>query len=111
MVPEDPVLVGYHERVFKGALEDPKIKILTTKRQASHEFQQAMKDHDECCKMMTAEKIQKLMIWFYKGRDLVYSDNDKWYQNYMRRITSKTNDAFAMNFIIKMQTIYTKELF
>lgn len=75
MVPEDPVLAGYYERVFNGALEDPRMDILRHKKQANIEFQETVKNHDECNKM-SVEDIQKLMVWFYRGRDLVYSDNN-----------------------------------
>lgn len=72
MVPEDVVLAGFRDRVARAAEEDPSLEVYLCRQQAHRELRKAIKEHVE--RQLSSEDLRRIKLAFYRGIDLVYSN-------------------------------------
>lgn len=72
MVPEDVTLAGYRERVAKAVEEDPAFETYLYRKQAYFEVKKVLGEQEKW--QLPSEDVRKIVLAFYKGVDLVYSD-------------------------------------
>lgn len=72
MVRKDAVLAGYKERIERAMAEDRnKWKVYLEKQQAHVEWEKVAEEQKGC---LEEEEARRIMVTFFRGRDLVYCE-------------------------------------
>lgn len=75
MMPVDEKYATYHEMAIKATMDDPNLRVHTTKKSAYEEFMMMVNEFGGA-KKLSSQDVAKLLRFAYVGVDLHYKVDD-----------------------------------